>query len=70
MTRMVAENKAQAEALGRMEGNVLELIHRYAADFRNIILEYEAAHAGCFPAADDLIWIESEHSGRDIRTGS
>lgn len=60
-----AENWAQAEAFLRMQGNELELITLYAADFREIILEFEREH-GRVPTADDLLWIESQHQGRDI----
>lgn len=60
------ENRAQVGAFNRMPGNELELIRAYAADFREIITEYEAAHEGHVPSADDLIWIESQHQGRDI----
>jgi hypothetical protein len=59
------ENRAQAEAFRRMNGNELELIGVYAADFRNIITEFEASF-GRVPTADDLLWIESQRQGRDI----
>ena len=64
--RIKEENQAQAEAFSRMQGDELELISRYAADFRKIITEFEYAHAGMVPTADDLLWIESEKKGRDI----
>ena len=60
------ENRNQAEAFRRMNGNELELIHVYAADFRKIIIEFEALHGGRVPTADELLWIESQHQGRDI----
>jgi hypothetical protein len=59
------ENRVQAEAFGRMNGNVLELIPLYAAGFRQIINEFEHVH-GRVPSADELLWLESEHLGRDI----
>ena len=59
------ENLAQAEAFSRMSGNELDLIKEYAADFREIIVEFEARF-GRVPTADDLLWIESQRSGRDI----
>jgi len=59
------ENLAQAEAFSRMSGNELDLIKEYAADFRAIITEFERCF-GRVPTADDLLWIESERSGRDI----
>jgi len=59
------ENLAQAEAFSRMSGNELELIKEYAADFREIIVEFERRY-GRVPTADDLLWIESERNGRDI----
>ena len=59
------ENRAQAEAFRRMHGNELELIKVYAADFRQIITEFELK-TGRVPTADDLLWLESEHQGRDI----
>ena len=60
------ENLNQLEAFRRMNGNKLDLISRYAADFRKIITDFEFSHDGRVPSADDLIWIESEHEGRDI----
>ena len=65
-TNIKAENRSQAEAFRRMQGNELELIRVYAADFRTIITEYELAHAGHVPSADDLLWLESQRQGRDI----
>lgn len=59
------ENQIQAQALGRMKGNVLDLIALYANDFRQIISEFESMH-NRVPTADDLIWIESERKGRDV----
>ena len=64
-----AENRAQVEAFRRMNGNELELISLYAADFRKIITDFEFTHDGRVPSADDLLWIESEHAGHDIRKG-
>lgn len=66
MSPIMSENRAQAEAFSRMNGNVLELIQSYAMDFRQIIVEYEDAHSGQPPTAADLLWIESQHLGRDI----
>ena len=56
---------AQAEALRRMNGDELELINAHAADFREIITEFERRF-GRVPTADDLLWIASERNGRDI----
>lgn len=56
---------AQGEAFRRMSGNELELIKAHAADFRDIITEFERRH-NRVPSADDLLWILSERSGRDI----
>jgi len=61
-----AENRVQAEAFRRMNGNVLTLIPLYAADFRQIITEFELTHNGRVPSADELIWLTSERQGRDI----
>ena len=61
-----SENWIQAEAFRRMQGNELELIKVYAADFRKIITEFEASHNGHVPSADDLLWIESQRQGQDI----
>ena len=66
MKSIKTENQAQAEALLRINGNVLQLIPIYAEDFRRIINEYKAANGGRAPTADDLIWLESERMGRDI----
>jgi hypothetical protein len=56
---------AQAEAFRRMTGDEMELIREHAADFREIITEFERQH-GRVPTADDLLWILSERNGRDI----
>ena len=58
----------QAEALRRLNGNELELIQTHAADFRQIINDFERIH-GRVPSADDLIWVVSERTGRDITQG-
>ena len=63
-----AENQCQAEAFRRMTGNELELITLYAADFRQIITDFEFKH-GRVPSADDLLRIESRLQGRDITEG-
>lgn len=60
------ENLAQAEAFRRIQGDELDMITLYAADFRKIINEFERTHDGEVPSADDLLWIESEQQGRDI----
>jgi hypothetical protein len=60
------ENLAQAEAFRRIQGDELEMITLYAADFRRIITEFERTHEGEVPTADDLLWIESQHAGHDI----
>ena len=59
------ENRVQAEAFRRMQGNELELISIYAEDFRDIIMDFEAKY-GRVPSADDLLWIESQRQGHDI----
>jgi len=59
------ENRVQAEAFRRMNGNELELIGVYAEDFRDIISEFEARF-GRVPTADDLLWVESQRQGHDI----
>ncbi len=66
MKTIKEENWAQAEAFRRMQGNELELIRVYASDFREIITEYEIAHEGHVPTADDLLWLESQRQGRDV----
>lgn len=63
---MEKENRVQVEAFRRLKGNELELIRDYAADFRDIITEFESMHQGKIPSADDLIWLESQRQGRDI----
>ena len=60
--------KAQREAFMQMNGDVLNLIDQYAAEFRKIITDFEQMH-GRPPTADDLLWIASEHAKRDIRQG-
>lgn len=49
-----------------MQGDELELIQSYAADFRQVITEFERANNGRVPSADELIWLTSERYGRDI----
>jgi len=66
MTKIKAENLAQAEAFSRMHGDVPKLIQAYAADFRRIITAFESTHNGKAPSADELLWLESEYKGRDI----
>ncbi len=60
-----AENQSQVEAFRRMDGDVLDLISIYAADFREIISEFELSQSRV-PSADDLLWIASQHRGHDI----
>lgn len=60
------ENLAQAEAFLRIQGDEMDMITLYAADFRKIISDFERTHRGQVPTADDLLWIESELLGRDI----
>ncbi len=48
-----------------MQGNELELITLYAADFRHIITDFQSSH-GRVPTADELLWTESQLKGRDI----
>ena len=62
------ENRVQVEAFRRMQGHELELIHEYAADFREIITEFERT-SNRTPTADDLLWIASQRQGRDITEG-
>lgn len=68
VTPILEENKAQAEALSMMHGNVLDLIHDHGAEFRAIIDDFGANFGRC-PTANDLIWIASQHAGRDLRQG-
>ena len=60
--------KAQRDALTQMNGDVLNLIDKYASEFRQIITDYEKMH-GHPPTADDLLWIASQHANKDIRQG-
>jgi hypothetical protein len=60
------ENLAQAEAFRRIQGDEMDTINLYAADFRSIITEYERAHDGEVPTADELLWIESRRLGHNI----
>ena len=60
--------KAQREAFMQMNGDILNLIDKYAGDFRKIIIDYEKEF-GRPPTASDLIWISSQHHNRDIRQG-
>ena len=66
MSDFLNEMQAQAEAFRHMNGNMLELIAQYAPEFRQIIDDYEAMHNRP-PTANDLLWIASEHAGRDVR---
>lgn len=60
------ENRTQVEAFRRMQGNEMDLIKLYAADFREIITDFESTRHGKVPSADDLLWITSERFGQDI----
>ena len=57
---------SQAEAFKKIHGNILDMIDKYAKDFRQIIIDFEKQF-NRVPTADDLLWISSEHHGRDIR---
>lgn len=69
MANKKQEILAQAEALNQINGNIMELIGIYAEEFRKIITDFEADHNGQTPTAADLLWIASEHHGRDITEG-
>ena len=60
------EIQEQAVAFAKMHGDVLENIEKYAAEFRAIIEDFKVKF-GRVPTADDLLWIASEHEGRDLR---
>lgn len=62
------EMLAQRNAFMQMNGDVLDLISRYAEDFRKIIIDYEKEF-GKPPSAEDLIWISSQHHNHNIRNG-
>jgi hypothetical protein len=57
--------RQQGIALSRMHGDVLENIAEYAQEFRDIITDFTNKF-GRPPSADELLWIASEHAGRDI----
>ena len=65
---LLEENTEQVEALKRIHGNILDLIALYGAEFRQIITDYEKQFGEC-PKAADLLWIASEHAGKDITKG-
>ena len=56
----------QGKALDQMHGDTMELIHRHAAEFRQIIVDFHEKF-GRIPSADDLIWIASEHAKHNLR---
>jgi hypothetical protein len=66
MTPILEENKAQAEALMAMHGPTLELIFKYGEEFRKIIDDF-AVKFDRTPTANELLWIASQHAGRDLR---
>ena len=57
---------AQAEALMMMHGDLLDNIEKHGAEFRSIIDDF-ARLWGRTPTANELVWIASEHAGRDLR---
>jgi hypothetical protein len=65
MRRTFEENKEQVEALKMMHGGTLDLIHKHGAEFRAIINDF-AAKLGRIPTGNELLWIASEHAGRDL----
>ena len=65
MSTMQKENAIQAEALRQMKGDEVENALEHGASFRETI---EAKKAdGKEATADDLIWIESEKAGENLR---
>lgn len=63
---MKPEFKVQAEALSMMHGNTLELIEAHGAEFRAIIDAFSEIFGRC-PTANELVWIASEHAGKNLR---
>ena len=59
-------NPEQAEALIMLHGNTLELIEEHGAEFRHIIDDFAEIY-GRVPTANELVWIASEHAGRNLR---
>lgn len=55
----------QAQAIARMHGDALDLIAEHAAEFRAIIKGFEST-CGRPPTADEILWVASEHAGRDL----
>jgi len=66
MTPLLEENKEQAAAVMAMHGTTLDLIFKHGAEFRKIIDDF-AEKFGRVPTANDLVWIASEHAGRNLR---
>jgi len=64
---MLNGNTQQAAALKRIPGDALEAIALYAEEWREIINDFEKE--GRELSAADLLWIASEHHGKDITKG-
>lgn len=63
---MKPEFKEQAEALSMMHGDTLKLIEVHGAEFRAIIDGFAKIFGRC-PTANELVWIASEHAGKNLR---
>lgn len=55
----------QGRAFAMMHGDIMKHIDTYAAEFREIVESFKKKF-GRPPMAEDLLWIASEHAGRDI----
>lgn len=71
MSRMQEENKIQGHAIRILNPSGapwrdLCICEAYASEWRQIIIDYTEQH-GRTPTHDDLIWITSEHIGKDLR---
>ena len=67
MNHLVKEEiLAQANALQAMHGDKMALIDEHAPLLRKIV-EQVREDTGKVPTVNDLLWIASEHVGRDLR---
>jgi len=58
----------QGKALAQMHGDTLDHIAKYAAEFRQIINDFQKLF-GRIPTADDLLWCASVNHKHNIREG-
>lgn len=62
---MNPEITEQGRAFSMMQGEILDLINKYAVEFREIIESFKRKN-GRPPTGEEILWIASQHAGRDL----